>query len=272
MKKCILFFLTITITTNLFISLCAFSSDNISFDSHNTSSPNVSRCDCLCFVMLAIGSKSYHYPDTEKTVVCEYDEKLLGEEKVKKAYDYYSNNCMFKEKRDLVHAGVAYLKIANGEYKIGKNNEYVFFNTYRNATVNEAVAFMVRCLEKDKAVSKTLDEIFEIAKEKGLILESDYFYDLPNEELTLDILRRILTRFLDMPRGWYHSNGDYDLFSQYTLFDFDGTGNTTYRENLVERYTENFVEKLLLYDASVQWTPGDREIFLEIRESQKSEK
>ena len=197
MKKYLIVLLITIIVIISILKISAFSDECIVVDTPYASSLiQISRCDCVCFIMLAIGAQSTTYSTTEQKVICEYETDIVGEEKADLAEKYISR-CMFQKKRDLVHQAARYLGIINGEYRVGENERYIFFNTYRTVRLDECLAFIVRCLEEDKAVKKSLEETFEMAKDYGLILESDYFYDCPKKELMLSDLRIILERFID---------------------------------------------------------------------------
>lgn len=253
MKKYIVFLLIIIyILTNL-INTIVYSDSSNDID-RTPSQMQVSRCDCVCFIMLAIGAQSSSYPSNEPCIICEYDSKLLGEESVRAAEKYYVR-CMFQMKRDLVHLAARDTGIINGEYRVGENNEYIFLNTYRTVRLDECLAFMVRCLEKDKSSHKTLEETFEIAKNYGLIIETDLFYNSPKKELVLADLRILLNRFLDKPLGLRRLSTESNFSDQW--FEYDGISGKTYREYLTELFTEKFVDKLLSYDGSSQWEPGE---------------
>ena len=83
--------------------------------------------------------------------------------------------------------------------------------------------------------------------------ESDKFFDTPEEPVTLDEFKVIFNRFLDCPRGLYHEPSDIG----YDIYIWDENGEKTYREMLIEYYTEEYVSKLTNHDGSQYWDGFD---------------
>lgn len=191
--------------------------------------------------------------------VCDFEENIVGTELSEINFKKWYSTTMFASVSELVDIAVMYLGIANGEYCLGENDEWVYFNLTRNVTLDEVTAFMVRCLEKDNADLKSMEKTFEMAKDKGLVLQTDSFYNNPKKELTLYEFKILLKRFLNMPRGWYHRSG------HYSFFDFDPYGTKTYYQHLAEIYTDSFVKRLIEHNSTKRWNPDDRWEYLAAR-------
>ncbi|MBE7052665.1 MAG: hypothetical protein E7391_00115 [Ruminococcaceae bacterium] len=260
MKKVISLLLIITIVCNVFLPVMGLAEDS------TDSEIMLTRSDCLVFIMMGIGAKSYQYNILEKWNICdEFEEELFDEQTIKNAKKGCSK-LLFSSKVDLAGVAVMYAGIANGECMMGNNDEYVYMNFYRTVKLNEALAFMVRCLEKDKAIGKGLDETFEMAKEKGLIKETDLFYEFPEKNLTLSEFKIIFKRFLKMPRGWYHQLPLTEDYFNYFNYKYDENRSKTYEEMLSEIYTISFVDELLDYDAlNFEWNPDIRNGYKKVK-------
>jgi hypothetical protein len=85
-----------------------------------------------------------------------------------------------------------YNDIAFGEGE----GEIKTFNADKIATVQEALAFMARCLGCD---SKDLSETFQKVVDEGLVLETDSFYKAPESPLTKEVFCILLYRMLYHP-------------------------------------------------------------------------
>ena len=199
------------------------------------------RSDCLNFIMLGIGLKVYTLPKSDQEQyyiiydITNSNRRADGGPGLEFFRVLYETDTLFFM-IDPIYYAIKYAGIAKGEYRCGYNNEYVYFNFFRPVTFEEVCAFMVRCLEYDITKSKTVGETFQIAKDTGLIKESDKFFDTPEEPVTLDEFKVIFNRFLDCPRGLYHEPSDIG----YDIYIWDENGEKTYREMLIEYYTEGF--------------------------------
>lgn len=81
-----------------------------------------------------------------------------------------------------------------------KNTDYFFF-PHKNATINECLAFMVRCLIDDK--NDDLNSVIINAKTIGLINEKDSFINKLDSELEKCDFIILLERFLQQRRFRY---------------------------------------------------------------------
>lgn len=216
----------------------------------------ISRADCLTFIMIAIGSFPYLHesyggiPYEEyynEWSVCDFDSVIVGEEIANKNINDFYSGALFQKFPECVDIAIKYAKIANGEYVVDASENIVYFNMNGKVTLEQCLAFMVRCFAEDRYQEKSLDDIFRIAKEKSLILETDEFFDKPQKFLTLSEFCMILERFLNQPKGVYHCEG------YYTLYNFNSDTSETYYDNLAGKYGEDFIEWLLSYDGTPQW-------------------
>ena len=102
------------------------------------------------------------------------------------------------------YISVAHLEcVAFGE----GNGTYPYFYPYRDVTVKEAAAFIVRCLapvgnvdDKINSVSASVDDTFTKAKEIGIIQATDTFYSNGDATVTPDEFYIMLYRMLYQPR------------------------------------------------------------------------
>lgn len=121
--------------------------------------------------------------------------------------------------------------VAQGVQTSGSNNIHNF-ETDRNVTVKECLAFILRCL-KDPSTVKWGNIVFK-AEKMGL-LKSDEVKNLNDEEtLTCDMFKTLLERMLNMKRYLYWS--DEDLSKDYTKsIKIDETGSIRYIEWILEK-------------------------------------
>lgn len=220
----------------------------------------ISRSDCLTFVMIAIGTFPYIHESYggisreeyyNEWSMCDFDSVLVGKDIAEKNMKEFYEKSLFQYFPGCVDIAVTYAKIANGEYVVDDSKNIVYFNLNDKVTLEQALAFMVRCFDEDRYKGKSLDYLFQIAKDKSLLLETDDFFDKPENNLTLSEFRILLERFLNHPKGVYHREG------YYASYPFNDEKNETYYENLVKKYGEEFVEWLLSYDGHPQWKGSD---------------
>jgi len=119
----------------------------------------------------------------------------------------------------------SYEGIVSGEFG-KKGTTDLFFYPSKAVTVNETLAFMVRCLEKDGG---DLNYSYKRAKELGLINETDSFYKNIDGEINLNDFFTLLSRFLNQKRYFYYS-GEYE-----DDIRIDNEGSMTYLEYLKQR-------------------------------------
>lgn len=209
----------------------------------------LSRGDCIIFVMMATGVRCYTYPNDEQSYILDekdwYSESYINN--INPDDDFYF---MFSTPMtDILHYAVHYAKIINGEDRFGDNNEYVYINIDRNITLNECLALMVRCLESDKAIGKTLDETRKIAESYKLIVPEDEFYNMSDEELSFKDFKTIFVRFLNTKAGWvHHPNWVFGKDEYNTISD------KTYRDHLRDYYEEEYITSLIEYNGLTKWS------------------
>lgn len=110
----------------------------------------------------------------------------------------------------------------------GKDSGKNTFEPLETATVKNCAAFISRCLGNFSADE---DELWEFAKSKEIIRESDRFYDAPNTELTPEIFCLLLVRMLDCDRYLYFAVANLDYIMDINdSIRFDVEGSITYRE------------------------------------------
>lgn len=127
----------------------------------------------------------------------------VNQELHKKREEYYKKNPDVLISTDLIisydlendyfvdEKGNRYQAFLFGEIEYSEG--YHFFPN-RITTINECVAFMVRCINNDKAF-KDLDVVWDFACNNNLVLPSDSFYLTPNNELTQEVFSTLLSRF-----------------------------------------------------------------------------
>ena len=108
------------------------------------------------------------------------------------------------------------------------NWDYFFFPE-RAVTVKETLAFMVRCLEKER--NESLEYAIEKAEEYGLIKDNDTFIDKSDSTLSQDDFYVLLNRFLQQKRYKYYDS----LGSVGIEVYFDEDRSISYFEMLEQR-------------------------------------
>lgn len=208
----------------------------------------LTRLDCVVYIMLSIGSPPYYQQPSYDYIplICDGQNDILGVGAAEFWSEEYEKKCIFKEMVFLSEYAAKYAKISYGEYTCGLNNEYIYFNDFRFVTLEEAVAFMVRCLKPENINEKHLDETFDYAKKIGLISNKDYFANNPKHELSIGEFRTILGRFLEQPRGVYFNT---EIKNYFLAYNFDVSGAKTYRQML----TNEYVELLMNFNDSAQF-------------------
>lgn len=208
------------------IGMCSvFSvSENVQSPSMQNLSENrrfVTRKDCIVEVMRAIGL-------TDEAV-----ENARG-----KAADVYT----FADADEPSYMDFAYM--ANIAYGVemytetptyrtvhtGKNTDF-FFLPDRPITVNECIAFMVRCLDSEKT---DLTLAIQKAYEYGLINGDDRFAADVGKSLGNDDFEILIDRFLDMKRYKYYPLTPTKCSARLSG-EIDAERTLTYREMLSQR-------------------------------------
>ena len=103
----------------------------------------------------------------------------------------------------------------------GNNYDYFFFPE-RAVTLEECLAFMVRCLEEEQDeegyVKRIgLEEAVIKAKQYGIITEKDSFASDVKANVNLQTLEILLTRFIQQKRFKYFGIADYEPFTGWFL-------------------------------------------------------
>ena len=132
---------------------------------------------------------------------------------------------------DVDKPGVRHGYICSGYFSnviFGKDSGKNTFEPLETATVKNCAVFISRCLGNFSADE---DELWEFAKSKEIIRESDRFYDAPNTELTPEIFCLLLVRMLDCDRYLYFAVANLDYIMDINdSIRFDVEGSITYRE------------------------------------------
>lgn len=204
MKKCIIFFLIISLLGTINVHAEFFSSNeikkqlielNIIDENYFVSSDTITRGECLIAIMRTIGL-------TDESI------KKMGGTSFETfvdcgTYSYY---------------GIAHMEnIAFGVYcdvdfptyrtsHTGRNKDFFFFRD-RVVTTREALLFMVRCLQKTPfQIPIVMDQyarIVEIAEEKGLVTQGDKWLDNIDSALSYDAFYVLMNRLLHQKRYKY---------------------------------------------------------------------
>ncbi|MBU5449764.1 hypothetical protein [Acetivibrio sp. MSJd-27] len=187
-------------------------------DESGFSNPDaITREECLVTIMRVIG------------VTDEEIEKLNGADLISfadtAAFSYFG--CA-----DL--AGIAYGEECVVDYPTErtshtlKNTDFFFFPK-RAVTTKECLAFMIRCLQSDKA---DFDLILEKAKDHGLMNDKDDFIQNPNSIISQDDFFVLLERFLHQKRYKYYDRVD----NRFRMDGYiDEEQSMTYLEFLTQR-------------------------------------
>lgn len=118
--------------------------------------------------------------------------------------------------------------IAKGEMLNGQR--CFFFDRF--VTAKEAVTFMLRCIEDSTDI--LWDEVYLKAKERGLIKESDVFYNDEAHFITPDEFCVLLYRFLNQQRYIYFIDSFFDSNGMAIEFiQRDEERSMTYLEYLI---------------------------------------
>lgn len=175
----------------------------------------VSRAECMEYVMKAIGAGEM---DSEGARQIRFY--------IQPVPDAYSCN-----EYAYILAGYGH-KITYGTYSDDDWIEYHhgqrLFKPHRVITVNECIAFLVRCYDRS-SYSITLEDAWEKAVNDKLILPDDPFYDSPQSDLTHADFSLLLSRFLQMECG-FHWDGK--------LYKEKAKGGITYLDNLKQLTAE----------------------------------
>ena len=214
------------ILTALQIGMCSVFSvgENVQSASMRNLSENevvVTRKDCIVAVMKVIGL-------TDEAV-----ENARG-----KAADVYT----FADAGELSYIDFAYM--ANIAYGVemytdtptyrtvhtGKNTDF-FFLPDKTVTVNECIAFMVRCLDSEKT---DLTLAIQKAYDCGLINGDDRFTSDVGKLLNNEDFEVLIDRFLDMKRYKYYPLTATKSSARLSG-EIDAEGKLTYRAMLSQR-------------------------------------
>ncbi|MCC8098346.1 MAG: hypothetical protein LIO44_07345, partial [Eubacterium sp.] len=75
------------------------------------------------------------------------------------------------------------------------------------------------------------NEIYALAREKGIVKSEDSFYDNPSERLDYKGFKTLLTRFLNSQRYIYFTEEDENNW--FNALCYDEEGKMTYYEYLI---------------------------------------
>ncbi|MCC8096984.1 MAG: hypothetical protein LIO44_00115 [Eubacterium sp.] len=109
-------------------------------------------------------------------------------------------------------------------YGIIKNSRDSNLYYYGNADVSVCVNYIMHILADVECM--TDDEIYALAKEKGIVKTEDSFYDNPSERLDYDDFITLLTRMLYSQRYIYFTEEDENNW--FNALCYDESGEMTY--------------------------------------------
>lgn len=161
----------------------------------------VTRNDCIVSIMKIIGV-------TESTA-----SGLIGIPRYQPIFD----DVHLWRPSDSYYINQGYIYAAN-IHNIAYGNENRYFLPFRPVTAQEALAFIVRCINNqwvdDEAASIGKEEIISIAKTKGILLATDRFYNNENIDITPSEFCILLSRLLNQPRYRYFNDKGECLFGK----------------------------------------------------------
>lgn len=211
------------------------------------SAEEVSRDDCLRGILKAAGMHVDGYFDSGKADI----EQVFADEDYAKDKSYLNFGYIYrimsgqkvqKEKKIPGEPQKLWLfgeLIVNGKVReynepVDMNREYFF--PLRTATVNDCIAFIMRCIDKN-AEGLDLEGTFQLAKERGIIKESDNFYNDGNRDLNQEIFFTLLKRMMNEKRYIYFRKlTDKDIWWECDGRLYDETGEMTYLEYMQSLY------------------------------------
>ena len=187
-------------------------------------SGKISRGECLTMILKSTGLKSTYIEELNGNWTVFVDVDL---------YSYYS--CARR-------ADIAYGEACIIDYETiftshtGNNYDYFFFPE-RAVTLEECLAFMVRCLEEEQDeegyVKRIgLEEAVIKAKQYGIIAEDDCFASDVKGTINLQTFKILLERFMQQKRYKYFGIADFHPYTGWFLMSGlrDETGSMTYLE------------------------------------------
>lgn len=124
------------------------------------------------------------------------------------------------------------------------SNEYISngtaeqeFKPFEKITLDEAVTFMIRCIEKNKDISLTDGMI--TAEQNGLLYKNDTFYSSDGKRaLKGNEFAVLLNRMFEQPKGYIWGSGQgfengNEGYINISIIDFDSV--KTYKDNFILR-------------------------------------
>lgn len=201
-------------------------------------SNNIIRVDTVTYIMYSIGF-DINYPSFRESygsfhpIPCDYFHINVP---VDQLFHFERNtNFQFVEQGEQLILAIE-LGVLRGCGKCEQHPQDIRTQKFKSTTVNEALAFMVRCLEEKSDKLLDLDYVMEVAGERGLILETDPFYNDVNKPLSFDEFRTLLSRFMNQ--------------KVYLQADFIGditrsSEDFTYYELLESKYGKGYPDRVL---------------------------
>lgn len=194
----------------------------------------VTREDCIVAIMKAIGA-------TDNTN--EYYRNIDFNTPIFR--DYFDNE---KTEGYILLAGLE--EIALGWYVkdvFGENDKYFFPN--KDATVKNAIIFMIRCLDDfgdetiinengEKIVTQDIDLMIKHAEEIGLIKKSDEFYSKLDTQMSTNNFCELLYRFINQKRYAYYQGEKVRENGYDVSFTRDKERCMTYLEFLEQKLSD----------------------------------
>lgn len=234
-------------TVFLLMIIIIFLSNSIQ-SSANDDWKNITRGDCLSYIMLAIGTPGSGY---SYNAVAEYQEDpycdFQIEENWQETLIEYDKRSLFTYAPDLVSVAICYTDVVYGIGTIEKYNNKMYFGYIQYITLEEVLAFMVRCLKNDNDCNLAdLKITTEIAKEKGLLRKEDIFYHNPNYIITISDFKVLLSRFISQKA---HLCFKGPWYSEY-MYSND---NITYGKYLSSTYGIDYLQKILQVNGLRNW-------------------
>lgn len=184
----------------------------------------ITRIECLTGVLKAAGMRidGFYDPDVRIGVSIEWDFR-----------DSYYDGCEYAE------YGYSY-NIAYGvDLKTFNDGEFgLVFLPKKIATIEECIAFIMRCIE-DVPKETSLDDIYQMAKDRGIIKETDEFYESGKANLSQEVFYTLLMRMLNEKRYIYFTNEFDNRPYSYKGKLLDEEGEMTYLEYAKSLYEDN---------------------------------
>ena len=198
----------------------------------------ITRNDGLSIILRAIGTTEnvwYESYGSKGPIYSDEDfpDNVSGEEYIK---TIYGDNSKFNTAEGYGYYWADYITYAirfdtGIVYGDDRTEDGVItFRFPRPITTNEALAFMVRCLDNrdiDMDIYN-LEDTFMRAEELGLIKETDAFYSDPDDQIAPDDFFVLVNRFIHQKRYLY-----FDREKGYDYWH-DWEGSTTYIEYLAD--------------------------------------